>query len=225
MKRFVLSLAFILVFAALSSSLALAQPPNLTGKWTVQQTGPNGSVTSTVTMTQSGMNIVGTSSKGNGFNGEFVSDSKINGKWNGPSGAGWLTVYVSPNGHSFNGTWGYNGRAANGSFVGNKFLPPSPITAAGNWKLTGAGGPVMFGGSMACKQSGEAVVCQSGNLALNGAFKATDKVRGKWTGTKGSGWFSFWFNGDNNSFNGLWGTGADTTPAEGRFIGQRPLGG
>jgi hypothetical protein len=39
----------------------------------------------------------------------------------------------------------------------------------------------------------------------------------------GSGWFSFWFNDDNNSFNGIWGHGADTTPPVGRVVGQRSL--
>jgi hypothetical protein len=54
---------------------------------------------------------------------------------------------------------------------------------------------------------------------------AKDKVRAKWTSPTGSGWFSFWFNGDNNSFNGIWGNGKDTTPPVGRVVGQRSLGG
>jgi len=225
-KRLVLSLFFVCAFAALTISTAFASPPNLTGTWRVQQTGPNGTMMSTIVLTQNGNTIVGhNAANGNGFSGQFVDDSKINGKWNGPGGAGWLTVYASPNGHSFNGSWGYNGRKENGTFVANKILPPSPITAKGTWNLTGAGGPVMFGGRMACKESGKAVVCVSGGIALNGAFKATDKVRGKWNSTQGSGWFSFWFNGDNNSFNGLWGRGADTSPPIGRFVGQRSLNG
>jgi hypothetical protein len=199
----------------------------MTGKWNVQQTGPNGTVTSTVSLTQSGMSLVGTSSKGNGFNGEFVSDEKINGKWNGPGGAGWLTIYVTPNGHSFNGTWGYNGRAANGSFVGNKFLPPSPITAAGTWNVVAAGGSNAMVGKMSCTQSGPTAVCKVNNVVINGKFTLAeaDKVRAKWSNGSKSGWFSFWFNGDNNSFNGVWGVGEDTTPPLGRVVGQRSLGG
>ncbi|MBV8530209.1 MAG: hypothetical protein JO104_02745 [Candidatus Eremiobacteraeota bacterium] len=226
MKRLVTSVLSSLAIAATSLAAALASPPSVSGTWTIQQSGLNGTTTSTVTLTQSGGGIVGQNAKtGNGFTGTFVNDTQINGKWHGPGGAGWLTVYVSPNGHSLNGTWGYNGRAANGSFVGNKVLPPSPITAAGTWNLIGAGGPTMFVGKMACTESGPTVVCHAGGITLNGKFRAKDKVRATWNGGGSSGWFSFWFNGDNNSFNGIWGKGADTTPPVGRVVGQRSLGG
>ena len=222
MKRFSLSLLGSVAIAALSISAALAAP-NITGTWSIMQTGANGSTATTARLTQSGDGIVGTSTTGNGFTGTFVDATKINGKWHGPGGAGWLTIYVSANGHSFNGTWGYNGRPANGSFVGNKVLPPSPITAAGTWHVTGAGGPSAFIGSMRCTQSGPSVLCHAGDIVLNGKFRAKDKVRATWTGSNGSGWFSFWFNGDNNSFNGIWGRGSDTTPPIGRVVGQRAL--
>jgi hypothetical protein len=226
-KRLAISIFCGLAIAGLSMAAAVASPPNITGTWTVQQTGLNGTTTSTVTLSQSGMGVVGSNAKnGNGLTGTFVNDTQINGKWHGPGGAGWLTVYVSPNGHSLNGTWGYNGRAANGSFVANKILPPSPITAAGTWNTTGAGGPTAFVGKMRCTQSGPTVVCHVGAVILiNGKFVAKDKVRAKWTSPTGSGWFSFWFNGDNNSFNGIWGNGKDTTPPVGRVVGQRSLGG
>jgi hypothetical protein len=224
MNRFSLSLLGSVAIAALSIVTALAAPPNIGGTWSIQQTGNNGTTTSTITLTQSGDGIVGNNaSTGNGFTGTFVADGKINGKWHGPGGAGWLTIYVSANGHSFNGTWGYNGRPANGSFVGNKVLPPSPITAAGTWHVSGAGGPNAFIGLMRCTQSGPSVLCHAGNILLNGKFRAKDKVRATWTSSNGSGWFSFWFNGDNNSFNGIWGNGKDTTPPVGRVIGQRAL--
>jgi hypothetical protein len=224
MRRFAISIVCGAALATSSLSAVLAQP-NITGTWTIQQSGLNGTSTSTVTLTQSGNGIVGhNAANGNGFTGTFVNETQINGKWHGPTGAGWLTVYVSPNGHSFNGTWGYNGRPANGSFVGNKVLPPSPITAAGSWNVKGAGGPTAFVGTMRCTQSGEAVVCHVGTvIAINGRFRTKDKVRAKWTGPNGSGWFSFWFNDDNNSFNGVWGNGADTTPAVGRVVAQRSL--
>lgn len=225
MKRLGISLFCGFTLVAGSIAVGLAQP-NLTGTWQIQQSGLNGNSTSTITLTQSGDSIVGSNAKtGNGFTGTFVSATKINGKWHGPGGAGWLTVYVSANGHSLNGVWGYNGRSPNGSFVGNKVLPPSPITAAGKWDVTGAGGPTMFVGAMKCSESGAAVVCHTGPIIINGRFRTKDKVRAKWTGPQGSGWFSFWFNGDNNSFNGIWGNGADTTPPVGRVIGQRSLGG
>ncbi len=225
MKRLATSLFCGFAIAALSIAPALASPPNLTGTWAVQQTGLNGTTTATVTISQSGMGLTGSNPKnGNGFTGTFVSDTQMNGKWHGPGGAGWLTVYVTPNGHSFNGTWGYNGRPANGSFVANKVLPPSPITAAGKWKLIGAGNAGGFIGPMSCTESGPTVVCHVGAvIVINGKFRATDKVRATWVSPSGKGWFSFWFNGDNNSFNAVWGNGADTTPPVGRVVGQRVL--
>lgn len=224
MKLFTLSLICGFAVAALSNTAALAAPPNLTGTWTVQQTGANGATTGTFKITQSGESFVGQNAKtGNGVTGTFVSDTKIDGKWHGPGGAGWLTIYTSPNGHSFNGTWGYNGRAANGSFIGNKVLPPSPVTAAGKWNVVGAGGPAAFVGPMACTQSGPTTLCKIGPAVINGKFRTKDKVRATWRAGSKSGWFSFWFNDDNNSFNGVWGLGPDTTPAVGRVIGQRSL--
>jgi hypothetical protein len=222
--RFARSLICGLAVAALSSASAVAAPPRLTGTWVVQQTGANGTTTSKFTITQSGDSFVGQNAKtGLGVTGNFVNDSQINGKWHGPQGAGWLTIYASPNGHSFNGTWGYNGRAANGSFVGNKVLPPSPVTAAGNWKVAVAGGPAAFVGPMSCTQSGPTALCHIASATINGKFRTKDKVRATWKAGSREGWFSFWFNDDNNSFNGVWGLGADTTPPVGRVIGQRVL--
>ena len=212
--------------AALVSATAQAQmsPPSLTGTWVIQQSGLNGTSTSQIKLTQSGNGVVGSNpANGNGFTGTFVADGKMDGKWHGPGGAGWLTVYVSPNGHSFNGSWGYNGRKENGTFVGNKVLPPSPITAAGKWNVAAAGGPSAFVGPMVCTQSGPSTVCKMGNAAISGKFRTADKVRATWNNGAKSGWFSFWFNGDNNSFNGVWGVGADTTPPIGRVVGQRSL--
>ncbi len=224
MKRLAISLLGAGALVAGSFATAMASPPSLTGTWAIQQSGLNGTTTSTVTLTQSGETIVGNNpANGNGFTGTFVTDTKINGKWHGPGGAGWLTVYVSANGHSLNGVWGYNGRSPNGSFVGNKVLPPSPITAKGTWNVVGAGGPGAFVGKMRCTESGPTVVCHVGPYILNGKFRTKDKVRADWTGPTGTGWFSFWFNGDNNSFNGIWGNGKDSTPAVGRVIGQRAL--
>jgi hypothetical protein len=224
MKRFALLTVCSFVLAASFGSLAYAAPPNITGSWVVQQTGLNGNSQTKIQLTQSGMGIVGTSSAGNGFNGTFVNDSQINGKWHGPGGAGWLTVYVSANGHSFNGEWGYNGAKPNGSFVGNKVLPPSPVTAKGTWHVAGAGGPdAGFLGQMVCTQSGKAALCKVGPVVINGRFRTADKVRATWTAGSKAGWFSFWFNEDNNSFNGIWGYGSDSTPPVGRVVGQRAL--
>ncbi len=78
---------------------------------------------------------------------------------------------------------------------------------------------------MTCTQSGPSTVCHSRNYVINGKFRTTDKVRGTWSNGVNTGWISFWFNGDNNSFNGVWGIGPDTSPASGRIIGQRALSG
>lgn len=225
MKRLVLLFTSGFALVALCMVPARAQSPNLTGTWTVQQSGLNGTTTSTITLRQSGTSIVGQNAKnGNGFTGTFVNDKQINGKWHGPGGAGWLTVYATPNGHSFNGTWGYNGRAANGSFVANKILPPSPVTAAGRWNVAAAGGNRAMVGPMRCTQSGPTALCHIGTvIIINGAFRTKDKIRATWHSPGKSGWFSFWFNDDNNSFNGVWGYGADTTPPVGRVIGQRAM--
>jgi hypothetical protein len=226
MKRLAISLICGAAIAATSVVAAVASPPNITGTWTIEQTGVNGNSTSTITLKQSGNTIVGTNAaNGTGFNGEFVTDSQINAKWNGKGGAGWLTVYVTPNGHSLNGTWGYNGRKANGTFVGNKVLPPSPLSAAGNWNVVGAGGPAAFVGKMTCKQSGPSVVCIAGGVTLNGKQTPSDprKVRATFNMNGTSGVFSFWFNNDNNSFNGVWWKGDGTGTPTGRVIGQRSL--
>jgi hypothetical protein len=224
--KFVISLFCGLAIAAASVAPALAAQPNLTGTWSVQQTGNNGMSSATIHITQSGSSFVASNPKtGAGYTGTFVNDSQINGKWHGPGGAGWLTIYVTPNGHSFNGTWGYNGRAANGSFVGNMVLPPSPLSAAGTWNVVGAGGQAAFLGKMACKQSGPSVVCITGGVTLNGKITPSDprKVRASFNRGGASGVFSFWFNNDNNSFNGVWWNGDGTGSPAGRVIGQRAL--
>jgi hypothetical protein len=226
MNRFLLSLWCGATVAVLSIAPALASPPSLTGTWKVEQSGLNGTTASTITISQSGNGIVGhNAANGTGYTGEFVSDTQINGKWHGPGGAGWLTIYVTPNGHSFNGTWGYNGRSSNGSFIGNKVLPPSPLSAAGTWNVTGAGGTAAFIGKMTCKQSGPSVVCLSGGVTLNGKITPTDprKVRASFNMNGTSGVFSFWFNNDNNSFNGVWWRGNGTGTPAGRVVGQRSL--
>jgi hypothetical protein len=191
-----------------------------------EQTGLNGGTAATIKITQSGNGFVGTNAAtGTGFTGTFVNDEQINGTWHGPSGAVWLTIYATANGHSFNGTWGYNGKKSNGSFTGNKFLPPSPITAAGTWNVTAAGPKTSVVGPMKCTESGPSVLCSINGITINGKFRTTTKVRATWTGGGKSGWFAFWFNNDNNSFNGQFGIGKDTTPAVGRVVGQRSLGG
>lgn len=88
MKGFAIPLILSGAIASLAVAAAIASPPNLTGSWSVQQTGYNGTTTSSITLTQSGNGVVGTNAaNGNGFTGTFVTDGQINGKWHGPGGA------------------------------------------------------------------------------------------------------------------------------------------
>ena len=231
MKRlgiYVFAAMFILAFSA---SAALAGP-NVTGNWTVEQTGANGSSSGTVSLTQTGNSLVGMNKQtGTSFSGKYctpnvdkgcTSDMQINGMWRDHTGGtGWLTVYVSPNGHSMNGSWGYNGRKENGTFVANRILPPIKITTAGNWNVAYAGGANIFSGPMNCTESGPSSLCKLSGATLDGKFRTSNKVRYHWTSAKQNGWFSFWFNDDGQSFNGQWGYGPDTTPVMGRVVGQR----
>jgi hypothetical protein len=78
---------------------------------------------------------------------------------------------------------------------------------------------------MTCKQSGPSVVCIAGGVTLNGKQTPSDqrKVRATFHMGGTNGVFSFWFNNDNNSFNGVWWKGDGTGTPTGRVIGQRSL--
>ena len=122
MRRLAFSAFFALAIVALSIGVGPRGPAVISpGPGSFSRPEQTATRQRRITLTQSGNGVVGTSAAtGNGFTAKFVSDTQINGKWHGPGGAGWLTIYVSANGHSFNGTWGYNGRPANGSFVGKQ---------------------------------------------------------------------------------------------------------
>jgi hypothetical protein len=108
------------VFGILSVQAASA---SYTGKWKVQFTTSQGLSTGIVTLNQVGTTIVGHGTAAmNTINGTMVSDTKMNGTWEGPHGAGWLTIYFSASGNSFQGTWGYNGRKSNGSIIGKRAM-------------------------------------------------------------------------------------------------------
>ncbi len=120
MKRSAFSL--IAAFAVLALSTFAAQAAvNISGKYSLQLTTSQGLSTGTVTLNQVGETVVGHGTAGlNTWNGTMVSNTKMDGKWEGPKGAGWMTVYFSADGKSFQGTWGYNGKKANGSFIGKR---------------------------------------------------------------------------------------------------------
>jgi hypothetical protein len=120
LKRSVFSLIAAVGILALGTIAAHAAL-NVTGKYNVQLTTSQGLSTGTVTFNQVGSTVVGHGTAGlNTWNGTLVSDTKMNGKWEGPKGAGWMTVYFTADGKGFQGTWGYNGKKANGSFIGKR---------------------------------------------------------------------------------------------------------
>ncbi len=120
MKRSVFSLIAFLAVLAFGTFVAEASL-NVSGGYNVQLTTSQGLSTGIITLSQVGTTIVGRGTAGlNTISGTMVSDTKMNGKWEGPKGAGWMTIYFSADGMGFQGTWGYNGKKANGSFVGKR---------------------------------------------------------------------------------------------------------
>ena len=129
MTRNLLLCGAVALFAALALS---AQPVcadnsmmtssvNISGTWNVQTTG-NEFKAGKLYLTQRGNTIVGYygANKQGQISGTMVSGGQVNGNWKSPSGAGWITLHVTPNGKGFSGTWGYNGHKSNGSIVGTK---------------------------------------------------------------------------------------------------------
>ena len=94
---------------------------NATGHWKVQVTNGADLNTGVATLNQVGQTVTG-KLKNTTINGTMVSDTKMNAKWAGPHGAGWITLYFSANGNSFQGEWGYNGKKADGQFVGKRIM-------------------------------------------------------------------------------------------------------
>jgi hypothetical protein len=120
LKRSVFSLIAILAVLAFGT-FAAAASLNVSGGYNVKLTTSQGLSTGIVTLSQVGTTIIGRGTAGlNTINGTMVSDTKMNGKWEGPKGAGWMTIYFSADGMGFQGTWGYNGKKANGSFIGKR---------------------------------------------------------------------------------------------------------
>ena len=119
MRRSAFSILTAVAIVTMGTLAAQAAPVNATGHWSTKLTDGADLHTGVISFTQVGSTVVGKSSNTT-INGTMVSDTKCNAKWNGPKGAGWLTIYFSADGKSFQGTWGYNGRKANGSFVGKR---------------------------------------------------------------------------------------------------------
>jgi hypothetical protein len=125
-KRSAFSLLVAVAVIAMGTMAVKAAPVNATGHWHTQVTNGADLKTSVITFNQVGMTVIGKAGNTT-INGDMVSDTKMNGKWNGPMGAGWITLYFNASGTSFQGTWGFNGKKANGSFVGKKVTAMAPM--------------------------------------------------------------------------------------------------
>jgi hypothetical protein len=100
-------------------AIVAASPVNVTGHWRVSvSTGAqfSGGV---MVLDQVGQTVIGRSGKST-ITGTMASDTKMDAHWDGPKGAGWMTLHFSANGSNFTGEWGYNGRKADGTFVGRR---------------------------------------------------------------------------------------------------------
>jgi hypothetical protein len=221
-KRSVFSLLLAIAIVAVSAIGATASPVSATGHWRLQVTTGNGLTNGYLTFNQVGMTVIGRMSTGGTINGEMVSDTKMNGKWNGPNGAGWITLYFDAHGKTFNGTWGFNGAKANGSFVGQRIIPPTPkpnLSANGSWKIDITSGDGLGTGTMSLTGSNDRIVGKFGSAAINGKMVTDNKMAGTWNGPKGAGWLSLWLNADGKSLSGEWGWKGKT--GSGHFVGHR----
>jgi hypothetical protein len=113
------SLVLAVVVVACVATSVQAAPVNTTGHWHIQVTNGAEFYSGVVTFHQVGQTVIGHAGNTT-IDGTMVSDTKMNAKWNSPKGAGWMTVYFGAAGNTFQGTWGFNGRKANGSFVGRR---------------------------------------------------------------------------------------------------------
>lgn len=107
--------------AAICATVVQAAPVNATGKWNFQLTSGSNLLTGVVTFNQVGETVIGHAGSTT-INGTMVSDTKMNAKWNGPKGSGWMTIYFGGSGNSAEGSWGWNGRKANGNFVAKRVM-------------------------------------------------------------------------------------------------------
>lgn len=119
MKRSAFSLLMAVAILAVGTLAVKAAPVNATGHWQVQVTNGADLNTGVATFNEVGKTVVGKLGQTT-INGEMVSDTKMNAKWNGPHGAGWITLYFGASGNTFSGTWGYNGKKKDGDFIGKR---------------------------------------------------------------------------------------------------------
>jgi hypothetical protein len=127
MKRSAIcSLILVTIFA---SAIPVLASVNATGQWQLQATNGSELITGVLTLNQVGETVIGTVHSTT-INGTMVSETQLNAKFNGPRGAGWLTVYFTPDGKNFQGQWGYNGKKPGGKFVGQRISSAVPAPTA-----------------------------------------------------------------------------------------------
>jgi len=96
----------LLVVAVFGAGIAVnAAPVNATGQWQLQATNGAELITGVLTLNQVGSTVIG-SIHSTTINGTMVGDTKMDAKFNGPRGAGWLTVYFTAAGKRVQGQWG-----------------------------------------------------------------------------------------------------------------------
>jgi len=119
MKAYLLSALLVAIVLSISVSIVAAAPVNVTGHWRVTVSNGaqfNGGV---MVFNQVERTVIGRAGKST-ITGTMASDTKMDARWDGPKGAGWMTLYFSTNGNNFTGEWGFNGRKADGTFVGRR---------------------------------------------------------------------------------------------------------
>lgn len=123
MKRALLSCCIALFACMGFAGAQTGNPTNLTGDWALQASGDR-LLVGTLHLTQVGDTVIGSAETASGGVGQLsgtLENGKISGKWRAPKGAtGWITLNFDSTLTSFNGSWGYGGRNANGVIVAKK---------------------------------------------------------------------------------------------------------
>jgi hypothetical protein len=125
MKASLLSPLLGAVVLATSVAIVAAAPVNVIGHWNVTATSGDAFYSGVMVFNQVGQTVIGRAGKST-ITGTMSSDTQMDARWDGPKGAGWMTLYFSANGSSFNGEWGFNGRKADGTFTGRRVTDRAP---------------------------------------------------------------------------------------------------
>lgn len=122
MKRIAFALLLPAAAVALLGASLRAAPHSVAGRWSVETIDGAEFAGGVMVFSQVGQTIIGRAGQAT-INGTMVSDTKMDARWNGPRGAGWMTIVFAPQGDGFKGEWGYNGRKADGHFSGHRLAP------------------------------------------------------------------------------------------------------